>query len=398
MTSHLDVDDPGAEVREVELEDGNKDDTYLGKRRENVKLLYNAQVFRKSGDGNIGRTEDYESKERNEKKDTPWRDLIIAWLACGLALFAGASVGPVFKYMAQHGIRPCLSASWRCQCMSLVLAPLALGEVLYDKKNKVDWFVKKADLRFSVLVHVIFSGLAWSANLLCWIVALQYTTSFMASVIACSHPILLVIWLRITGTSITWYEYNGVLIAFAGMIISCLQDIFESSEKSLDITSNISHQFLGYFLCFLAAIGEVFVIFNRLKTKKYVPLMQYTFATTIIVAILASIASILFERKGMIYTPLVTDGTTSVSVFCLEDNCIFGWFSQKWFLTILIFGIWIGVFCVSGFNYAVKLLFEFRVVSFLIIFPDAIYRTANLFLIKFIGPSDNCNYILGYWS
>ena len=308
-------------------------------------------------DPDILKSSSVEEKQRHDSAlhRQSWKDLIMAWLSVSLALIAGASIGPVFKYMSQQGIRPCLSASWRCQCMSIFLGPLALAEAFYDKKNKVDWFMKKPDLPFPVIVHILFSGLAWAGNLLSWIVGLQYTTTFMASVLACSHPLLLVVWLRLSGTPISSLEYIGVVVSFSGMVVSCLQDLLHPSHRE-GLKIDFHHQLLGYFFCLMAAVFEVIVLFNRIKTKKYVPLMQYTFATTLIVVFCATIASLVLEGNGFIYTPEVKDGSTAVLLFCTQDNCVFGWLSRRWVWKILVFGLWVGVFCIAGFNYAVSLV------------------------------------------
>jgi drug/metabolite transporter (DMT)-like permease len=294
------------------------------------------------------------------EQEQSWRDFLLAWFCMIVAIFAGASIPPVFKYLTKSGIRPCLAASWRCQCMTLILAPMALIESYSDKKYKVDWFAKKPDLPFPVIVHVLFSGLAWGGNLTMWIVGMQYTTAFMASIINSSYPIMLVISLKLTGTLVSGMEMIGVGISVGGMVISCLQDVLENSHGTMEGPPiSTGFQLMGYLLCLGAAGCDVAILFNRIKTQKYVPLFQYTFATTITVATMATLASLLLERKGFIYNPLVTDGTTHVEVFCLAENCIFGWFSHKWFLTILFFGIWIGVFCIAGFNYAVSSFYYF---------------------------------------
>jgi hypothetical protein len=45
-------------------------------------------------------------------------------------------------------------------------------------------------------------------------------------------------------------------------------------------------------------------------------------------------------------------------MFCLEEHCVFGWMSKEWVWKILVFGLWIGVFCIAGFNYAVSVRTE----------------------------------------
>jgi drug/metabolite transporter (DMT)-like permease len=222
-----------------------------------------------------------------------WKAVVLAWTSMILALIASSSIGPVFKFMAHHGIPPFLSASWRCQCMTVFLIPLAIAEVYMDPiKNKVDWFGYKPDLRFPVIVHVGISGIAWAGNLLAWILALQYTTTFKASVLTSSHPIMLTIYMRCQNMPVSGMEYLGVLVSFLGLLLSSLQEIMgtsngETSEtvqgsglnpSSIDHESaphpDQTHEVIGIFLCLFAAAGEVLVMVNRMVTKKYVPLMQ----------------------------------------------------------------------------------------------------------------------------
>ncbi len=103
-------------------------------------------------------------------------------------------------------------------------------------------------------------------------------------------------------------------------------------------------------------------------------------ATTVIVAALSTIFSLLFEGKhGILPIPakeyrlqlvnasyIGVNGTMyaeeyvfshyggGIEVFCLEEHCVFGWMSKEWVYKILVFGLWIGVFCIAGFNYAVS--------------------------------------------
>lgn len=347
-------------------------------------------------DDDLNKLEDhFEEENNNESKKQPkehhnhpaeeviftqrtWLSVCIAWISMFLALIAGASIGPLFKYMHEYGIMPCLAASWRCQSMSLILLPMAIAEVLYDKRNNVDWFAQKPDLQFPVIVHVLFSGLAWSGNLLCWIVGLMYTTTFKASILACCHPLLLVIYLQFIGTKLSMFEIVGVFVSFSGVFVSCLKDLIHPEERT-DIPAH--YQILGYCLCFLAAACEVIVLFNRITTKKYVPLMQYTFATTLIVAICATYASLLLEGTGIVYVPGI-DLPHGIQMFCLEDYCIFGWLSHKWLEMILLFGLWVGVVCIAGFNYAVR-TFLFYVTLFifnLICLCVCVYFRCNIFL------------------
>lgn len=289
--------------------------------------------------------------EKEKLAGRSWLHLIIAGIALLSSLVAGSSIGPVFRYLTSQGIRPCLAASWRCQCMSIFLAPVALAETYMDPRNKVEWFQKKPDLSYPVIVHVIFSGLSWSGLMLFWIVGMQYTSTFLAAILATSDPILLVIILRLQGTEVSRLEMIGVAVAFCGMIISCLHDL---KEQDTTVEVGMVHQLIGYLLCLLASLSETMVIFNRIATKKYVSLWQYTFFTTLIVAVVATVTSVLLEGNGLIYTPGIKDGNHAVHIFCTEENCVFGWMSKKWFVKLFSFGLWIGVFCKAGLNYSVS--------------------------------------------
>jgi drug/metabolite transporter (DMT)-like permease len=282
---------------------------------------------------------------------------VLAVLSAISAVLAASSIGPIFKYIYSHNIRPCLAASWRTQCMIVFLLPMALAEYYYDpKKNKVDWFETKPDLPYPLIIHIIFSGLSWAGNLLFWTLALQYCTAFSASVLSATEPIILIVFLQVCGFEVMKLEYLGIFVSVAGLLISCLEDAKkDNASSSGSPVIGFRWQLFGYCLCLLSSASEVIVIWNRITTRKYVPLLQYTFATTVVVTIVSVLASILLERQGVLYLPLVEDPLhPSVEVFCFEDHCIFGWLSKKWIWKILLFGFWVGVFCIAGFNYAVS--------------------------------------------
>lgn len=288
--------------------------------------------------------------------------LILVWLSMAAAIFAGASVGPIFRFIMRRGVTPCLAAAWRCQSMVVVLAPIAIFEACSKRENRVDWFGFKPDLPFPVIFHVIISGMAWAANLLFWIVGLQYISTYKASIIATSHPILVVLSMRLSGHAVSWAEWGGVFIAFFGMFLSNLSE-FTTRNAHAHPYSPDSHlspgeeiipihlQILGFFLCFLSAAGEVVVIFNRIKTRKYVPLMQYTTATSLVVAICAAVLSIFLEDSRMMSGSWSDVGSWKL---CYEQDCMFGWTAKEWIMPILFFGIWVGAVCITGFNYAVR--------------------------------------------
>lgn len=79
---------------------------------------------------------------------------------------------------------------------------------------------------------------------------------------------MLVVMLWFLGTPASWLEAVGVVVAFGGMIVSCMN----SSDASGGLVESQWHEYLGYILCFFAAIFETLPMFNR-QTIKYVPLM-----------------------------------------------------------------------------------------------------------------------------
>ncbi len=67
--------------------------------------------------------------------------------------------------------------------------------------------------------------------------------------------------------------------------------------------------------------------------------------------IIASISSVALEGGNVMSSRIAQNG---IEVFCRQDHCIFGWTSEKWALKILLFGLWVGVVCIAGFNYSVR--------------------------------------------
>lgn len=271
---------------------------------------------------------DEEDDTKTRKKETTSRSAsqqhstlqyCFGWLSMVLAIIAGASIGPVFRYMMSFGITPLLAASWRCQAMVLCLIPTAIWEIYSKNAKPIDWFGKQPDLPFPVIVHLFVASLGWSFSLLFWIVGLRYISTFKASILATCHPILLVFWMRCNGKVVSYAEWIGVFIAFFGVFISNLSQLLKELHGSSNssTSSNTSglipvgeggnatealeampwhYQLLGILFCLLAAFGEVIVIVNRMKTRKYVPLFQvnycisYTITDTLLIPYYYSIS------------------------------------------------------------------------------------------------------------
>eukprot|EP01040_Poterioochromonas_malhamensis_P009902 gene9902-10759_t len=279
---------------------------------------------------------------------------LTGWISMILALIAGASIGPAFRYIMVHNVPPILGVVWRSQTMILTLLPFAVIERFANKDNQVTFTSYKPDLPYPLFVHMFIAGTFWAGGLLLWVLGLRFISTYKASVIATCHPILLVVFLRLTGKEVSMYEWVGVFVAFSGVLVSNFSNFIEGDSAedptmAADMSKVPIHlQMVGFFLCILAAASEVGVIINRIKTRKYVPLLQYTVGTTFVVFFYAIITSITLEK-----IQIFDISSDSVSI-CYHSNCIFGWLSHYWRWRMLVFGLWVGAVCITGFNYAMS--------------------------------------------
>jgi drug/metabolite transporter (DMT)-like permease len=154
-------------------------------------------------------------------------------------------------------------------------------------------------------------------------------------------------------------EWIGVIVAFIGIVLASLHVYIHrlvagvATDDSSGMTQTAMEasiakeswhvEMLGVVLCLLASANEVVVLLNRSKIKKYVPLMQYTAFTTVIVMLGTTLAALILERDSF-----------NTQIFCRSTNCVFGWISQEWYWKMLLFGLIIGLVCITGFNYAIE--------------------------------------------
>lgn len=285
-----------------------------------------------------------------------WTSVAMAWTAMGLAILSGASIGPIFKYLSNEGIPSCLAACWRSQSMCIFMIPFAIMERLSDRSNKVPWLTVIEGTNHMVITYVIIAGSMWACNLIFWIIGLRYTNTFKAAVFASLHPLMLCFWFRFNGVNISNYEWAGVFVCLVGMFCSGADSVSNSGRDNEDDNSgnqldvSPGWEVFGLFLCVLAAVGQVAVVLNRIIIRPHVPIWQYTAATTTVVLILTMITSLLLEQS----LPGSEKVGEPIQVFCLQTWCVFGWFNKEWFVSILMFGLIIGVLCITGFNYAVR--------------------------------------------
>ena len=286
----------------------------------------------------------------NSLPHSGWVHTLLVWLCLFGAIMSGSAIGPMFKFMEQKHIAPSLAAAWRCQCMIVFLIPLAMVESL---KSPAEWMAKKHDLPYTVYVHIIIASLAWGGNLLCWVYSLKFISTVTSSLIANTHPLMLVVYLHYSGSLVSRLEWIGVIVTMLGIVLSSSTSYF---HKQADLESELSirDELTGAVLCLLSAACEVVVLVNRQVTKKYVPLMQYSASTSVGVTLICIFASI------------CTEGTKLIGI-C--DKCVFGWVSTDWILTIMLFGLVIGVVCIAGFNYAVQYVSPLVFASILLVDP-----------------------------
>jgi hypothetical protein len=149
---------------------------------------------------------------------------VLAWTSMVLAVLSGATVGPVFKFMGNYHVQPCMSATWRGTAMIIFLVPLAAIEHFYKSKTIKTpllerWMTVHPESKYPVLAYVMVCGLGWSGSLLLWIIGLRYTTTVKASILASVHPLMLVIYLVCTGKHVSKMEWMGVAVVIYGFMI-----------------------------------------------------------------------------------------------------------------------------------------------------------------------------------
>ena len=295
----------------------------------------------------------------------------IAWFCMILAILSGSTIGPAFKIMEVLHIDPILAACWRCQCMVLILAPIAWLEWKILLRNEtstssngnaidavsgsvpvpvpvrisqISWMLppplpQNTDNQHlhlyphkrPIIMYLLFASLGWAGNLLCWVSALQYTTTVRASIATGLHPVFLVIYISFfSSINVQKLEWLGVIISVCGLSLT----IFDEDPLATNIERKL--EFLGLFLCVLGSVFEVFVLVNREVIGKLIPTMLYSLLTTIGVVIVSSIILVFFHSTPLDFT----------------DHGLFGWCTARWAEKMFFFGFVVGVICVAGFNFA----------------------------------------------
>ena len=133
---------------------------------DNVLLNISSHSLGLSNHG--GRLPNYVEPNPAANREYSFRERIVGWVCLFLAIMSGSLIGPMFRYIQDRGITPVLAASWRCQCMSIILIPLALLERTVDPTKRVKWFSSNSELKGPIILYVALAGIGWAGNLLLW--------------------------------------------------------------------------------------------------------------------------------------------------------------------------------------------------------------------------------------
>lgn len=196
------------------------------------------------------------------------------------------------------------------------------------------------------LIYCALLSLSWGISLALWVVALQYTTTPRASLFASLYPLLLVIYMKCIGMSISAGEIFGVFVALIGICLSESMAVF-THESS---THSTSDRLYGDVLCVLSACLVSFNVIAANKARRVMRLFNYTFITTLGLTLIVSVMSLCVEQ----------------TTFTISHNGIFGWLLPELRYIILLFGFVVGCIGFMGLNYSVVHV------------PAIIYSTAQL--------------------
>lgn len=129
---------------------------------------------------------------------------------------------------------------------------------------------------------VLFTSFIAAINPVLFIIAISMTKASVTPLIYASVPLMVALYGKYKGESLTPRKWSGVLIGFSGVALTVLLPLFTS-------TSNTDQgNFIGNLLIFIAAI--FFFIYSQLsktlQTEKNVTPMQLTFGFTAMTLIL----------------------------------------------------------------------------------------------------------------
>jgi drug/metabolite transporter (DMT)-like permease len=265
---------------------------------------------------------------------------ILGYLALVMAQFSAASVGPMFTYLEQSGLKASTAVCWRCQAMFLVLFPPVILEwLLISKESRAEALrMRYPELPRSKSYYMWICAICWAISLLIWVNALEFLATSTASIITSMTPLLLAVYYRFTGTILSHKENWGIIIAFIGMVVAILGD-FEDANSDNPDNSTLQQSLAGGGLCVLSATLNLVNQLHAKKVKKYVPLFLYGWLLGLVLVVIS------------IPWAMVADGAV---LWSREEDGIFGWTSKAWLRIMLEFAAAVSFLTVCGYNYAIQ--------------------------------------------
>ena len=263
----------------------------------------------------------------------------VAFFSLFLAQLSLASVGPMFAWLIARGLSPTTAVTWRCQAMVLVQFPFAMLEYYFLSPGARAAARRNVypELKYTKAQYLLMSGFTWSLQLLLWVPALTYMSTTLAAIICSTTPLMLAIYLRLTGTSLSASELVGIVVAFAGMAVA-IQPA-DSAGQEAEQERTWKEVAIGTFLCLGSAFAALVNNLSSKKIKQHVPLLMFGFVNTVVLSLVTLVWSILLDGAT------VTD---------LTEKSVFGWFHPNWFGTILAFAAGVALVTICGFNYAIQ--------------------------------------------
>jgi drug/metabolite transporter (DMT)-like permease len=165
-------------------------------------------------------------------------------------------------------------------------------------------------------------------------------------------PIIMAVYLHLSGRCrLSYVEWAGVFIAFVGMGLSSVSPLDTHAGHPAGHTHTHTHTSPGegdippslvavsICMCLLSAVVYVLDTFIAKRVRAQVPILMYGCTVSLVIAVWAAVGSALFE--GGVHFTAGRDG-------------LLGWASSgDLFWELFSFALVVGMFTISGYNYAV---------------------------------------------
>ena len=150
---------------------------------------------------------------------------------------------------------------------------------------------------------LLISGASLAIHFGTWIASLNMTSLAHSFVLVSCSPLIVIIYMKIIGKSVSWLEIIATFIGFVGLAVMTI-DLYTGSDNSVTV--------LGDILAFVGAIAFVIYIMAGKKLRSWLPIFPYSLPVTFIGAIILLIATNIFE---------------DISWVTFDSNAVFGFFN-----------------------------------------------------------------------